>query len=210
MFINESNRNAITLTPPPSHAAIGLECQYNDLDDMLTLTPSAHSETDDDTFSPEHPEHRDDNIASEAGPDDDRNGPDQANHFDQMVFFTSAQQEVAKWTARWGGLENWPDELGVLFSQAEESETVAEWTREVWQYTERGRTLREFLRTLRGDLPREMWKIRELWHQHVELVRAVERGLACLEMRCNIIRKDYFNLLGKWDPDLPVPFSPLK
>jgi hypothetical protein len=63
-------------------------------------------------------------------------------------------------------------------------------------HAERGRLILRVLEGMTGWLPKQMWKIREIWRKVFELLGIVYRGLACIETRVDIIRSSSFNLLS--------------
>jgi hypothetical protein len=104
--------------------------------------------------------------------------------------------DVEGWTGRWGGLVNWSHALQVGYTDAKESRKVDEWVQDVLMHAERGRLILRVLEGMTGWLPKQMWKIREIWRKVFELLGIVYRGLACIETRVDIIRSSSFNLLS--------------
>ena len=94
-----------------------------------------------------------------------------------------------------GRLQNWSHALDVGYAGAVKAGRVDEWVHEVCAHADHGRRHLLMMENIGGILPKEMWKIRELWRQKVELLKVLLRGIDCIELRVNIVEPGQFNLL---------------
>jgi hypothetical protein len=139
-----------------------------------------------------------DNL-SEAASDLDNRINEEQDSFD-FNYVAQTQDEAQYWAGKWGGSANWPYALEVGYAAAKEigELEVNEWVRNVLVHAERGRYLIQTLEGMKGWLPKEMWKIREIWRRVLESLGVLHRGVACIEVRVDIIRlgSSSFNLLS--------------
>jgi len=70
-----------------------------------------------------------------------------------------------------------------------------EWIYEVNCHASRGRRYLSHMENINGVLPKEMWRIRELWRQQVDLLKILLCGIDSIELRVNIVEKGMFNLI---------------
>lgn len=122
--------------------------------------------------------------------EDGQNSP--ANATDRYLLDTT--QLVHNWTAHWGGVHGWGHALDSGYSVAKESGTLDQWADNVLEHADRGRLIVHMLQQMNGALPKEMWKIRELWRQHTNLLTLVVKGLMTIEVRLDILKPGPFNL----------------
>ncbi|TFK58845.1 hypothetical protein BDN72DRAFT_735529, partial [Pluteus cervinus] len=101
---------------------------------------------------------------------------------------------IHNWLAEWGGLESWPQHLDSGYETALAAGRADHWVQSVVDHADRGRLLEKMLGQMETALPREMWRIRELWRQQTQLVGLVVKALTLIEVRVNVVTRGVFNL----------------
>ncbi|KAF8054679.1 hypothetical protein FPV67DRAFT_1400303, partial [Lyophyllum atratum] len=128
----------------------------------------------------------------------DASAVDDTEDSDQIHFelFRQIQSDVQLWGCAFGGgVSTWSTALEETYADAIEANDVEGWLANVWGHAAEGRHLLSTLRNMEGELPYEMWKIRELWRLEVELVETVVRGISCLELRSGLVQTGGLNLV---------------
>ncbi|TFK67073.1 hypothetical protein BDN72DRAFT_879901 [Pluteus cervinus] len=108
--------------------------------------------------------------------------------------FSTLEGRVMDWLKEWGGLENWNTTMDMEFRQAQQDKVVSEWGEKVAEHHRRGAQLLQVLETFDGRLPREMWRIRHLWHNQCRVMLLLTRGMAFIEVRLNILNPGPFSM----------------
>jgi hypothetical protein len=124
----------------------------------------------------------------------------EVEEYSDFDYISQTQAEVERWAGQWGGYMNWPHALEVGYGAAKQigELEVNKWVHDVLAHADRGRLILQTLEGMKGWLPKEMWKIREIWRRVLELVEVLHRGVACIEIRVDIVRfgSSSFNLLS--------------
>lgn len=130
-----------------------------------------------------------DNLEEADSRGDVDNGSWEYDHFMEI------RKSVLEWAGRWCGHTNWPHTFDVECAEAAKSGHLDEWIYEVNCHASRGRRYLSRMENINGMLPKEMWRIRELWRQQVDLLKILLRGIDSIELRVNIVEKGMFNLI---------------
>ncbi|KAF5381782.1 hypothetical protein D9615_005372 [Tricholomella constricta] len=101
-----------------------------------------------------------------ADPDGDTDKSDDS-HYDN---FQDLAAEIHVWRDAYGGSQGWASALDASWDRAWKTDTTDKWLTAVWEHANEGRDLLARMRLMEGQLPLEMWKLREMWRQEVELV----------------------------------------
>jgi hypothetical protein len=109
--------------------------------------------------------------------------------------FMEIHKSVLEWASCWGGYMNWPHTFNDGYADAVKSDRLDEWVYEINRHASRGRQYLSLMENMNGLLPKEMWRIRELWRQQVDLLKILLRGIGSIELRVNIVEKGMFNLI---------------
>ncbi|KAG6809407.1 hypothetical protein H0H92_000379 [Tricholoma furcatifolium] len=107
--------------------------------------------------------------------------------FDEMEQLYRIKRNVVAWSSGWNGSANWDSGLDDSFKRAVENNRVERWRAEVSHHTYIGRQLLAQMQVFDHRLPREEWKIRELWRLRLELAEVLIRGLTILELKNSIL-----------------------
>ncbi|KAJ3558454.1 hypothetical protein NP233_g11504 [Leucocoprinus birnbaumii] len=103
--------------------------------------------------------------------------------YPEMCRFSIIFKLVSKWALKWGGMENWGDELQAGYEHARDDRTEDDWYDDVWTHAHNGRALQNRLSELRGILPTEQHIIRELYRREVEASILLAKGITIIEIR---------------------------
>ncbi|KAF9458060.1 hypothetical protein BDZ94DRAFT_1271693 [Collybia nuda] len=212
--------NAETLERRKQQAESSTYIGESDSDDSITLTPSAnlfvfHDEYfgldhtfELDAFQPPLPEKEKSvprrvptpstSFGEFIGPPEPKADDTDDTNTDTTTHYQKFQEicvDVNIWSRAFGGLEQWPSQLNCTYHAAVESNNVEGWLSDVWGHAAEGRKILNQLRNMEGQLPYEMWKIREMWRLEVELVELVVCGILCLELRSSLVGTGQLNLV---------------
>ncbi|TFK70511.1 hypothetical protein BDN72DRAFT_896412 [Pluteus cervinus] len=110
--------------------------------------------------------------------------------------FATFEKRVEDWLNEWGGLENWNSYMEEAWLEArEDNDALSAWGEMVAVHHQRGTELAQYLESLDGRLPREMWMIRHLWKCQAKVMMMLARGLAYIEVRLNLLNPGPFGLV---------------
>jgi len=125
--------------------------------------------------------------------------PEGMQEIDQM---THLSEEIWEWASGWGGVAYWSISLDHSFTCAFEEGQHSLWQEQLLNHALTGRHLLAQLYSMGGSLPRELYKVKELWRLQVELMEMLTMGITIINTHC-LILPHLWNV--KWL--LPVPYS---
>lgn len=137
----------------------------------------------------------DSSVARSGYSEADSNG-DVDNGILEYDYFSEVRKSAMIWAGCWGGHMNWPRALDEGYAKAVESGELSEWVYQVTSHASQGRRHLSMMENIECVLPKEMWKIRELWREKVELLKIVIRGLNSIELRVDIIEQGTFTVFS--------------
>ena len=106
------------------------------------------------------------------------------------------------WALGWGAVTYWSISLDESFTRAFEEGRQDQWQEQLLDHASKGWRLLSQLYSMGGQLPREPYKVRELWRLQVELVEILVMGITIINTRCSVF-PHYWKV--KWLP--PPPYS---
>lgn len=125
--------------------------------------------------------------------------------FHELNLLKEYRAEIVEWARGWGGVTLWDVALERSFNNAVEESRVELWREQLADHAMLGRKLLGMLHQMNGRLPRESWKIRELWRLRIELVEILVKGLTILELKTSILPSScavkYIDKRGTLDTD---------
>ena len=109
---------------------------------------------------------------------------------------------IMRWASGWGGVSYWPISLDHSFTCVKEEGRHDQWQEKLLSHASMGRRLLAQLHDIGGRLPKEPYKVRELWHLQVQLVEVLVMGITTINTRCSV-------LPHYWKVELlpPIPWS---
>lgn len=110
--------------------------------------------------------------------------PDALDELDRLVEYRA---NVMEWARGWGGVTFWNIGLDTSFTIAVEERRVEKWREQLNNHAILGRKILGRLHKVDGRLPKESWKLRELWRLKIELVEILAKGLTILEIKTSIL-----------------------
>ncbi|KAJ3564309.1 hypothetical protein NP233_g8385 [Leucocoprinus birnbaumii] len=108
-------------------------------------------------------------------------------NLEELDRFKEIESKVVDWLSQWGGLSNWPEWLEATYRQAKKENRFDDWLEQVWEQADQGRRLETRLFQMYSKLPREHYKVKELYRHSVELVHLVAKAIALIEIRAPLI-----------------------
>jgi hypothetical protein len=139
-------------------------------------------------------EDRSDSPVAQSGQSEADSSGDVDNGISEYDYFTEVRKSVMMWAGRWGGHTNWRHALDEGYVEAMKSGQVSAWVYEVSAHANQGRRHLSMMQNIDCVLPKEMWKIRELWRQKAELLEIVLRGINSIELRVDIVEQGMFTV----------------
>jgi hypothetical protein len=108
-------------------------------------------------------------------------GTEERDRIDQL------NREVMGWAAGWDGVAYWPVTLDCSFASAVEEDREEQWQEQLWGHASKGRCLLAQLYSMGGRLPKERYKVRELWRQQVGLMEILIMGIMTINIYCSVL-----------------------
>ncbi|KAF8158048.1 hypothetical protein B0H34DRAFT_439509 [Crassisporium funariophilum] len=108
-------------------------------------------------------------------------------HYPELEVLLKLHTAVLNWAKGWGGVTYWSIGLDKSFNLAVKERRVEVWQAQLHNHGAQGRRMLSRLHFMEGDLPVEMWKIRELWRIQIELVEILVKGITILELKSSIL-----------------------
>ncbi|KAJ3560278.1 hypothetical protein NP233_g10943 [Leucocoprinus birnbaumii] len=109
--------------------------------------------------------------------------PMDASTYPEMSRFTVIFKLVSKWAIRWGGMENWANELKAGYESAKKNGADDEWYDDVWLHAHNGCRFQNRLSELHGTLPVEDYQVRELYRREIKASVLLAKGITIIEVR---------------------------
>jgi hypothetical protein len=121
---------------------------------------------------------------------------------DELERVARLSKVIMRWASGWGGVAYWPISLDHSFTYAQQEGRQDQWQEQLLNHASMGRRLLAQLYTMGGCLPKEPYKVRELWRIQVGLVEMLVMGITIINTRCSV-------LPHYWKVKLlpPVPYS---
>jgi hypothetical protein len=92
-----------------------------------------------------------------------------------------------KWATGWGGVAVWHITLNRSYTQAFEEGRVDQWQEQMLGHASIGRRLLSQYTNLGGELPKEPYKIKELWRISIEMMEMLVAGITLINSRCSVL-----------------------
>jgi hypothetical protein len=102
-------------------------------------------------------------------------------------------REIMKWASGWDGIAYWPVSLDYSFANAVKDGREDEWKEQLLGHTSKGHRLLAQLYSMGGRLPKELYKVRELWRLQVGLIEVLVMGITTINIHCSIL-PHYWNI----------------
>ncbi|KAJ3570347.1 hypothetical protein NP233_g4470 [Leucocoprinus birnbaumii] len=110
-----------------------------------------------------------------------------SENFEELGRFRVIKGQVVEWLSQWGGVANWPEWLEMSYNEAKKYYRVDDWFEQVWDQADKGRCLETRLFEMYGTLPKEHYKVKELYRRAMELVHLLAKATALIEIRVPLI-----------------------
>ncbi|KAJ3569443.1 hypothetical protein NP233_g5046 [Leucocoprinus birnbaumii] len=114
-----------------------------------------------------------------------------SEQFEELGRFRVIEGQAVEWMSKWGGVASWPEWLEMSYDEAMKTYRFNEWFEEVWDHADRGRRLETRLFELHGTLPKEHFRVKELYRRAMELVHLLAKAIALIEIRVALIPHKY-------------------
>ncbi|KAJ3561053.1 hypothetical protein NP233_g10433 [Leucocoprinus birnbaumii] len=110
-----------------------------------------------------------------------------SEEFEELGRFRVIEQQAVEWMSKWNGVACWAEWLEMSYNEAMKCYGFDEWFEEVWDHADKGRRLETRLFELHGTLPKEHYKVKELYRRATELVHLLAKAIALLEIQVALI-----------------------
>ncbi|KAJ3556943.1 hypothetical protein NP233_g11863 [Leucocoprinus birnbaumii] len=111
--------------------------------------------------------------------------------FEELRRFRAIEVQVVEWLSKWGGIAHWPEWLEMSYNEAVKYYGVEDWFEQVWDQADKGRRLETRLFEMYGSLPKEHYKVKELYRRSTELLHLLAKATALIEIRVPLIPDKY-------------------
>ncbi|KAF6741678.1 hypothetical protein DFP72DRAFT_861623 [Ephemerocybe angulata] len=141
----------------------------------------------------------------ELGPGTDKDsGEGVINTFPQFVRFTEIWQQAQQWSTVWGGVSAWSESLEVMFTGAAiwgDSSRVDAFTLQALDHAQKGKKLLHLIEDFDGELPSDPKALNLLWKMQCQTVIMLATGIATIEARVGVLKKERFNATNDYPLD---------
>ena len=109
------------------------------------------------------------------------------NGLEEVDRVARLSRVIMRWASGWGGVSYWPISLDHSFIHAKEEGCQDQWQEQLLSHASMGWRLLAQLGDMGGRLPKEPYKVKELWRLQVQLVEVLVMGITIINTRCSVL-----------------------